>query len=140
MVIQDELYEIGIRQRRAMFGSAGAEDQVEHTTDLNDKLQDFVTRNCFGDIWQRDGLSIPDRSKVTVAMLVATGKSHEMRVHARGAIENGVSPLELREIVVQSILYCGIPAAAEGLRVLEDVFAEMQVGASLDGESGGSAR
>jgi len=140
VVIQDELYEIGIRQRRAMFGSAGAEDQVEHTTDLNDKLQDFVTRNCFGDIWQRDGLSIPDRSKVTVAMLVATGKSHEMRVHARGAIENGVSPLELREIVVQSILYCGIPAAAEGLRVLEDVFAEMQVGASLDGESGGSAR
>lgn len=135
MVIKDQLYEIGIKQRRHMFGAAGAEDQVDHTSDLNDKLQDFVTRNCFGDIWQRDGLSIPDRSKVTFAMLVATGKAHEMRVHARGALANGVTPLELREIVVQSILYCGIPAANEGLRVLEEVFAEKQVGAELDGES-----
>ena len=135
MVVRDELYEIGIVQRRKMFGSAGAEDQVDHTTDLNDKLQDFVTRYCSGDIWQRPGLSIPDRSKVTFAMLVATGKPHEMKVHARGAIENGVTPLELREIVVQAVLYCGIPAAVEGLRALDAVFAEMGVESNLDGEA-----
>ncbi|GAA4431134.1 4-carboxymuconolactone decarboxylase [Georgenia halophila] len=135
MVVHDELYEIGIRQRRHMFGPAGAEDQVEHTSDLNDKLQDFVTRTCFGDIWQRAGLSITDRSKVTFAMLVAAGHTHEMRVHVRGALENGVSPVELREIALHSVLYCGIPAANEGLRALDEVFAEKNVGPLLDGEA-----
>lgn len=134
-MVRDELYEIGIEQRRKMFGSAGAEDQVDHTNGLNDKLQDFVTRYCFGDIWQRPGLSITDRSKVTFAMLVAAGKPHETRVHARGALENGVSPVELREIVVQSVLYCGIPAAVEGLRALEEVFVERGVDLDLDGEA-----
>ncbi|MDX2376348.1 carboxymuconolactone decarboxylase family protein [Microbacterium sp. LRZ72] len=137
--MRDELYEVGVQQRRRMFGAAGAEDQVDHTTDLNDKLQDFVTRYCFGDIWQRPGLSIPDRSKVTFSMLVAAGKPHEMKVHARGALENGVTPIELREIVVQSVLYCGIPAAVEGLRALETVFAEMGVARDLDGEAEATA-
>lgn len=118
-----------------MFGVAGAEDQVENTTDLNDKLQDFVTRYCFGDIWQRPGLSIIDRSKITFAMLVATGKTHEMRVHARGALENGVSAVELREIAVHSVLYCGIPCGNDGIRVLEEVFAERNIDPDLDGES-----
>ncbi|MFD1718394.1 carboxymuconolactone decarboxylase family protein [Georgenia deserti] len=135
MVIHDELYETGIKQRRHMFGSAGAEDQVEHTSDLNDKLQDYVTRTCFGDIWQRPGLSVTDRSKITFAMLVATGKTHEMGVHARGALANGVSPVELREIALHAVLYCGIPSANEGLRILEEVFAERKVSPELDGES-----
>ena len=134
-MIHDELYEVGLARRRAMFGAAGAEDQVEHTTDLNDKLQDLVTRYCFGDIWQRDGLSIADRSKVTLAMLIATGKSHEIRVHLRGALANGLSPLELREIVVHSVLYCGIPAAVEGMRALEEVLGEQGLSGVLDGES-----
>ncbi|GAB3618286.1 4-carboxymuconolactone decarboxylase [Okibacterium endophyticum] len=138
-MIRDDLYETGLAQRRAMFGAAGAEDQVEHTTDLNDKLQDFVTRNCFGDIWQRPGLSMADRSKVTLAMLIATGKSHEIRVHLRGALANGVSPVELRELVVHSILYCGIPAAVEGIRALDEVLAEKGISLELDGEASAQA-
>lgn len=135
MVIRDELYEVGIAQRRHMFGSAGAEDQVDNTTDLNDKLQDYVTRTCFGDIWQRPGLSTRDRSVATFAMLVAAGRTHEMRVHVHGALENGVSPVELREIAVHAVLYCGIPAANEGLRALEEVFAERGIEQRLDGEA-----
>lgn len=135
-MIHDDLYAVGLDQRRAMFGPEGAEQQVEHTTDLNDKLQDFVTRWCFGDIWQREGLSIGDRSKITIAMLIAQGKSHEIRVHMRGALANGLSPLELREIVVHSILYIGIPGAVEGMRALEEVLAEAGIPADLDGESG----
>lgn len=135
MVIRDDLYDIGLRQRRDMFGQAGAEDQVEHTTDLNDKLQDFVTRYCFGDIWQREGLALTERSKITFAMLIALGKSHELRIHARGALANGVSVHELREVVVHSILYCGIPAAVEGLRALESVLDERGVSTDIDGES-----
>lgn len=127
MVIKDELYDIGIEQRRHMFGKAGAEDQTENTTPLNDKIQDFVTRYCFGDIWQRPDLSKTDRSKVTFAMLVATGKSHETRIHARGALANGVTPLELREIAVHSALYCGIPSAVEALHALNEVFTEKGV-------------
>nr|WP_209706811.1 carboxymuconolactone decarboxylase family protein [Leucobacter exalbidus] len=118
-----------------MFGPEGAEDQVEHTTDLNDKLQEFVTRSCFGDIWQRDGLSLTDRSKITFAMLIAQGKNHELRVHARGAIANGVSIHELREVIVHSLLYCGIPAAVEGMRALEEVMVEKGIEFTIDGES-----
>lgn len=135
MIRDDDLYAIGLEQRRKMFGPAGADDQLNNTTDLNDKLQDFVTRYCFGDIWQRDGLSTADRSKVTLAMLLATGKPHEIRVHVRGAIANGVSPIELREIVVHAILYCGIPAAVEGMRALEEILGELGIELSLDGES-----
>jgi len=134
-VIHDELYDKGLEQRRAMFGSRGAEDQVEHTSDINDKLQDFVTRTCFGDIWQRQGLSIADRSKITIAMLLATGKPHETRVHMRGGIENGLSVKEIREIVLHSMLYCGIPSAVEGMRALEEIIAEQGLSIQIDDES-----
>ncbi|WP_235928622.1 carboxymuconolactone decarboxylase family protein [Nesterenkonia haasae] len=134
MVIKDELYDVGIEQRRHMFGQAGAEDQTDNTSGLNDKIQDFVTRYCFGDIWQRPHLSPTERSKVTFAMLVATGKPHETRIHARGALANGVSPVELREIAIHAALYCGIPAAVEGLNALEEIFAEKGVSLDLDGE------
>lgn len=127
MVTRDELYERGIQRRRTMFGHAGADAQVDHTTALNDTLQDFVTRTCFGDIWERAGLSQADRSKVTFAMLIATGKSHEMRIHAQGALANGVSPIELREIAIHALLYCGIPSSVEAHRALDEVFAEAGV-------------
>lgn len=123
-MIRDELYDKGLEQRRTMFGPGGAEDQVEHTTDINDKLQDFVTRNCFGDIWQREGLSTADRSKITIAMLLATGKAHETRIHIRGGLANGLSVEEIREIALHSILYCGIPSAVDGIRALEEIMAE----------------
>lgn len=135
MIKDDPLFEAGIAQRRHMFGPAGAEGQVDNTTDLDDKLQDFVTRYCFGDIWQRPGLSMADRSKITLAILIATGKPHEIRVHLRGAVANGVTPIELRELVVHSILYCGIPAAVEGMRALAEVLAEQGIELSLDGEA-----
>ncbi|MGP3535556.1 carboxymuconolactone decarboxylase family protein [Microbacterium sp. RD1] len=134
-MIRDHLYDVGLRQRRDMFGPEGAEGQVEHTTDLNDKIQDYVTRYCFGDIWQRDGLSLTDRSKVTLAMLIAQGKSHELRIHVRGALANGVSVLELREVIVHSTLYCGIPAAVEGLRALEEILIERGLPSTVDDES-----
>lgn len=123
-MIKDELYDAGLGLRREMFGSAGAEGQVEHTSELDDKLQEIVTRNCFGDIWQRDGLERRTRSLITVAMLVALGRSHELRIHINGALANGVSVLELREVMLHSYLYCGIPAAVEGIYTLAKIAAE----------------
>lgn len=90
-MIHDELYDSGLELRRRMFGPGGAEEQVDTTTELNDKIQDVVTRYCFGDIWQREGLSLKTRSLITLAMLVALGRPHEIRIHLRGAISNGVS-------------------------------------------------
>lgn len=135
MVIRDEFYELGIELRRSMFGPRGSDDIVDHTTDVNDRLEDFVTRVCFGDIWQRKSLPLADRSKITIAMLIAQGKSHEIRVHMRGAIANGVSVAEIREVVVHSLLYCGIPAAVEGTRALNEVLAEQGISTDIDGES-----
>lgn len=123
-MIHDELYEKGLDLRRSMFGPAGAEEQVETTTDFNDKIQDVVTRYCFGDIWQREGMDLRTRSFVTLAMLVALGRPHEIRIHLRGAIANGITTEEIRELMIHSLLYCGLPAAIDGLRAFEEVLAE----------------
>lgn len=123
-MIRDELYEQGLNVRREMFGSAGAEQQTESTREINDKLQEIVTRWCFGDIWQRGGLDRRTRSMITVAMLVALGREWELKIHTRGALANGVTEEELREISLHAILYCGIPSANEGLRTLDAVLAE----------------
>lgn len=135
MGIKDTQHDDGIELRRKMFGPRGSDNIVDNTTDVNNKLEEYVTRVCFGDIWQRPGLELDDRSKITLAMLLATGKSHEIRVHMRGALQNGVTPLQLREIVVHSVLYCGIPTAVEGLRAMNEVFEDLGISAEIDGEA-----
>jgi 4-carboxymuconolactone decarboxylase len=115
----------GIKLRRQMFGRAGAEDQIEAATDFNLPLQDFVSRICFGEIWQRPHLDQKTRSMITLAMLVATGRNHEIKVHTRGAIANGVSKDELRELILHSVLYCGLPMAVDGYRAATEVLKEL---------------
>lgn len=124
-MIHDEQFEAGRDLRRTMFGPAGSDDQLDHTTELNDKLQEFVTRQCFGDIWQREDLGTRDRSLVTVGMLLALGRTHEIGVHMRGGLANGLTVEELRETVLHSALYCGLPAAMEGNRILTGIVAEL---------------
>lgn len=123
-MLRDEEFELGRDLRRRMFGTAGADDQIESTTELTDKLQEIVTRNVFGDIWQRPELDARTRSMLTLAMLVALGRTHEVRIHLRGALANGVTPEEIREIMLHSSLYCGIPAAVDGIRAAGEIFAE----------------
>lgn len=123
-MIRDEKFDAGIALRRTMFGPAGSDVQVDNTTDLNDKLQEFVTRECFGDVWQRDGLTKRERSLVTVAMLIALGRAHETNIHMRGALNNGATVEELREVAIQSILYCGLPAAVDATKTLTAIVEE----------------
>lgn len=132
MGTQDAQYTAGLELRRKMFGPAGSDNVIDNTTDVNASLEDYVTRVCFGDIWQRPGLEIADRSKITLAMLLATGKSHEIRVHMRGALQNGVTPLQLREIVFHAVLYCGIPTAVEGVRAMNEVFTDLGISTDFD--------
>jgi 4-carboxymuconolactone decarboxylase len=115
-MIHDEQFDLGLQLRRDMFGVAGADDQVGSTDEWDDKLQEIVTRHVFGDVWQRPGLDRRTRSLVTLAMLVATNRSHEVGIHLRGALSNGVTAEELRELMLHASIYCGLPAAVDGIR------------------------
>lgn len=121
---KDDQFEAGLALRRIMFGPGGSDEQIENATDLTEVMQEFVTRECFGGTWQRAGLSTRERSLITVGMLLALGRSHEIRIHMRGALANGASIEELREVVLQSVMYCGIPAGMEGIRTLAEISAE----------------
>lgn len=121
----DELYDRGIAIREAMFGPDGAQAKVDRATDLTREFEVLVTRYCFGETWGRETITRAQRSMITLAMLLALGRSHEIRVHIRGALANGVSPEEIREIILHSAIYCGIPAAVEGFRGATEVFEEL---------------
>lgn len=129
-MIRDEQFELGRDLRRQMFGTSGADDQIESATELTDKLQEIVTRQVFGDIWQRPELDMRTRSMITLAMLVALGRGHEIRIHLRGALANGVTAEEIREIMLHSSIYCGLPAAVDGILAAGEIFAERQVAAA----------
>jgi len=115
----------GLDVRRAMFGPPGAEDQIATTSDFMWPMQDYVTRKCFGETWTRPVLNRKTRSLITLAMLVAMARPHEIAVHVRGAIANGVSKEELSELMLHSIIYCGIPKAVEGFRTAQGVLKDM---------------
>ena len=123
-MIHDELYDLGLHLRRDMFGPAGADEQVGSVDEWDDKLQELVTRHVFGDIWQRPGLDRKTRSLVTLAMLVAANRSHEIAIHLRGALSNGVTADELRELMLHASVYCGIPAAVDGIRAARSAVQE----------------
>lgn len=111
----------GASLRRAMFGTELPHHPVTESSAAGVKLEQMVTEYCFGDLWQRREIDLKTRSMVTVAMLVALGRPRELRVHLQGALSNGATASELREIALQASLYCGIPASLEGLRAIDDV-------------------
>lgn len=117
--------EAGLDLRRKMFGKSGAEERVNNANDFMRWFEETViTDFCFGDVWNRAPLDHKTRSMLTVAILAATGKSPQLRYHVQGAIANGVSKDELREVLIQVTLYAGIPAGAEGMTVANTVLKE----------------
>ena len=119
MSSSSEAFEKGLALRREMFGPAGAERAIEAASELSRPLQDMATRFCFGEIWQRRGLDRKARSLITLAMLIGTGRLTQFPLHVRGALANGVSREELRELVLHSQLYCGLPSAVDAMAALE---------------------
>jgi 4-carboxymuconolactone decarboxylase len=87
----------------------------------------MVTRYCFGEVWTREGLPRAQRSMITIAMLIALGRPHEIRVHVKGAIANGVTRQEISEIIMHSAIYCGVPAAVDGYRQASAMLEELGV-------------
>ena len=121
---ETEAFTKGLALRREMFGIAGADKAVADASEFAQPLQEMVTRFCFGEIWQRPGLDRKTRSMITIAMLIAGGRFAQLPAHVRGAVANGVSKTELRELVLHSQLYCGIPSAVEAMAALEGVLAK----------------
>ena len=115
----------GLAIRREMFGPEGAERQIEAATDFTRPLQDMVTRYCFGETWSRPTLDRKTRSMLTLALLTALGKQNQLRVHVRGAIQNGVSKEEIREVLMHSMIYAGLPAAVDSFATATAVLKEM---------------
>ena len=114
----------GMRVRREVLGDAHVDRAEDAKTALTDEFQDLLTRYAWGEIWARPGLDRRTRSCITVAMLVALNRSDELALHVRAALTNGVTVDELKEILLQSAIYCGLPAANTAFGVAARVLAE----------------
>jgi 4-carboxymuconolactone decarboxylase len=117
----DPIYDKGLATRIAVLGADYVQGAINRATDFTRPLQDLVTRHAWGNTWQRDGIDLKTRSIVTVSMLVALGKMHELKIHVRGALNNGVTKEELQEIFLHASVYCGFPAAVDAFRAASEV-------------------
>lgn len=120
-----EPYERGIAIRRAVLGDEHVDRSLAQVSDFSRPVQELVTEYCWGVIWNREGLERKTRSLLNLAMLTALNRSHELGVHVRGAVNNGVSTAEIQETLLQAAVYAGAPAALESFRVAERVLREM---------------
>ena len=119
--MNDQQFDEGLAKRKQVMGDAYVDQAMEQADDFSRPLQEFVTRNAWGTVWCRDGLEMKTRSLVTIAMLAALGRSQELKGHVRGALNNGASVDEIREVLMHSAVYCGMPAAIEAFRAAHEV-------------------
>ncbi len=117
----DAEYEKGLATRKQVMGEDFVANAFANATEFTQPMQQYITRNAWGDVWQREGLDRKTRSLITVAMLTALGKSHELKGHVRGALNNGASVTEIQEVLLHASIYCGVPTAVEGFRAAAEV-------------------
>ena len=122
-----ERYAAGMQVRRAVLGDAHVDRANANQTELSAPFQDLITRYAWGEIWTRPGLPRHTRSLLTIAMMVALGRDGELRLHLRAAANNGVTRDEIQETLLQTAIYCGVPAAIDSFRVASEVFKEMDI-------------
>lgn len=123
----EEHYQQGMDVRRAVLGDSHVDRTLSQLTPLNEEFQNFITRYAWGDIWTRPGLERHTRSMITIAMLIALNREAELKMHLRAAFNNGVTRDELKELIMHSALYCGLPAANATLHLAQQVFDELDV-------------
>jgi len=119
-------YETGMKVRRAVLGDAHVDRTLTRRNYFNSEFQELITRYAWGEIWTRPGLPRHTRSLLTVAMMVALNRADEFRLHVRAAFNNGVTRDEIREVLLQAAIYCGVPAANTAFHLAEEVFAQME--------------
>jgi 4-carboxymuconolactone decarboxylase len=110
-VTDEERRAAGLQNRREVLGDEHVDRAIASTTEFTAPFQDFITRYAWGDVWDRPGLTRPQRSMITLAVLAALGRHEELAMHVRGALRNGVTPEEIREVLLHTAVYAGVPAA-----------------------------
>lgn len=123
---ESERYESGMRVRRSVLGDAHV-DRAEASKDgVDEEFQNLITRYAWGEIWARPGLSRHTRSLLTIGLMVALNRGEELRLHLRGAANNGVTPEEIKEVLLHCAIYCGVPAANAAFHTAKEVSAERE--------------
>jgi len=120
-----ERYSNGLEVRRAVLGDAHVDRALTRANALNQEFQELITRYAWGEIWTRPGLPRHTRSLITLAMMVALNRPDEFRLHVRAAFNNGVTRDQIKEVLLQSAIYCGVPAANSAFHLAEEVFAQL---------------
>ncbi len=120
-----DAFENGLKTRRAVLGAEYVDASIAAADDFNMPMQELVTEYCWNEVWNRPGLDRKTRSLLNLAMLTALNRPHELKLHVRGALNNGVTPAEIREVFLQTAIYCGVPAAIDSFRNAKEVFKDM---------------
>lgn len=123
----DQQFEDGLRIRKQVMGENFVEKAFAGVDSFTAPLQEFVTRNAWGTVWCRDGLDLKTRSLMTLSMLTALGRAHEIKGHVRGAVNNGASIKEIQEVLLHASVYCGMPLAFDAFRSAHEVLKEMDM-------------
>jgi 4-carboxymuconolactone decarboxylase len=122
--MKSESFERGLATRREVLGKQYVDDSISKADDFNLPMQELVTEYCWDRVWNRPGLERKTRSMINIAMLTALNRPHELKLHIKGALRNGVSRDEIREILLQTAIYCGVPAAIDSFRLAREALAE----------------
>ena len=123
-----ERHDNGMKVRRAVLGDAHVDRTLKRRDAFNGEFQELITRYAWGEIWTRPGLPRHTRSLLTVAMMVALNRTDEFKLHVRAAFNNGVTRDDIKEVLLQTAIYCGVPAANTAFHLAEEVFAQMDQG------------
>ena len=121
-----ELFEKGLKVRREVLGAEHVDASISQADDFSRPLQELVTEYCWGTVWSRPGLDRKTRSLINLAMLTALNRPHEVKLHVRGALNNGCSKNDIMEVLLQAAIYCGVPAAIDSFRVAKEFFKEVE--------------
>ncbi|MEM5342294.1 4-carboxymuconolactone decarboxylase [Paraburkholderia azotifigens] len=120
----DQRYDAGMKVRRAVLGDAHVDRSLANRTEVTEEFQNFITRYAWGEIWTREGLPRHTRSLLTIAMMVALNRGEELALHLRAARNNGVTREQVKEVLLQTAIYCGVPAANSAFHLADKIFKE----------------
>ncbi len=124
--MSSERFDRGLEIREDVLGEEYVEQSLEEADEFTQPLQQLVTEFCWGSVWSRSGLSRKQRSLINIAMLTALNRPHELTLHLRGALNNGCTKEEIREVLLQTAIYCGVPAAIDSFQVARDFFEQRE--------------
>jgi 4-carboxymuconolactone decarboxylase len=125
--MNQQLFDQGLKTRREVLGADHVDAALKNADEFSMPMQELVTQYCWGEIWNRPGLDRRTRSFLNLAMIAALNRPHELKLHVRGAITNGLTKNEIREVFLQVAIYCGVPAAIDSFRTAREVFKEMGI-------------